>query len=225
MTPFKHIKDIQNYGSGYITFTVLSVISKHTHGFLICYLLFPVSHEAMGSDLLFKGAERNLNQIYILLHFSWHHLRLIFSLFFRMKVQTDVLLKPNQIATCDLAHTSIKWFNAILAQYYYLFEVHYSDITGSPWRRKSPALDCLFSNLFRLTAKITSKPRGHLWMESAPHKGPEMRKSFPCRDVIMYFAWPSDGGAAAKITLAQKPHFLGSFRWRMTPVVNRHVKS
>ena len=53
-------------------------------------------------------------------------------------------------------------------------------------------LDCLLKTLFKLTTKKQIiRITGPLWGEStlqrvdSPHKGPVMRKTFPCHDVIM----------------------------------------
>ena len=61
------------------------------------------------------------------------------------------------------------------------------------WRLNSPALDCLFKSLPRLTTKKTWKHRItglfvrwiHRSPVDSPYNGPVMRKTLPCNDVIM----------------------------------------
>ena len=69
---------------------------------------------------------------------------------------------------------------------------HYSDRhINALWRLKSPKLNYLFENLFRLTSKVHST--GLLQGVNSPHKWPVIRKAFPYRDVIMSLQWRHNG--------------------------------
>ena len=67
--------------------------------------------------------------------------------------------------------------------------VQYNDITWVPWGLKSPATRLFVQQVIelKLTRKKTSTPTitAPLWLLDCPHKGPVIRKAFPCHDLVM----------------------------------------
>ena len=67
----------------------------------------------------------------------------------------------------------------------------YSDVTCASRRVKNQQFGGLFSNLFGLTTKETSKPASLAFREGnppitdSPHNGPVLRKAFPRHDVMV----------------------------------------
>ena len=88
----------------------------------------------------------------------------------------------------NFKHSLFDWCNAIFMLH------HYSDVTWTPWRLKSPELDCLRNNWLRLISKETSKSRYwlfvrgiHRWPVDSLHKGPVNLKTFPCHVFMLHY--------------------------------------
>ena len=76
-----------------------------------------------------------------------------------------------------------------------LKEYHYSDVTWTSWRLKSPAIHCLFNRLstFHDNTKLHVTGLGggrgggiNRWLVDSPHKGPATRKMVPFDYIIMH---------------------------------------